>query len=520
MHYLIPLIELVIVALGGMFTFTRQAQMLQQNSYFPSRYLKWLREEMHLRKQILHLLFFATAILLFFFGGSIAMISYSSFMLIFKIVRAKYLQKNSIKPLVYTARVKRQYLTLGVLYLLIIALDVVFPNPVFPVLIVLFSYMPYFSVLLIRLINAPIENSFTKWYINDAKKMLRSHPNLKVIGVTGSYGKTSTKYVLAEFLSQKYNVLYTPASFNTPLGVVRTIREKLRPETQIFIAEMGAKNVGDIKEICDIVAPDMGVITSVGPQHLETFKTIENVASTKFELADAVKQKDGKVFLNLDNEYINAKAESYPTVGYGSNADISFKNVSYSPSGAGFDITYPNGEIHISTKLLGLHNVSNITAAAAVSLELGIKPQDIAFAAARLSPVSHRLELKPFLGGATLLDDAYNANPVGCIEAVNVLGQFEGFKKIIVTPGLVELGDKEYEYNYNLGMAAAEKCDVIILVGEKRAIPMKKAAEDKGFGGALHVVESFAAAMNILRGICDRETAVLIENDLPDNYSK
>jgi len=519
MSYLL-LAEIFLVALGGMFTFTRQAQMLQQNSYFPSRYFKWLREDMHLRKQLLHFLFFATAILLFLFGGKVAMIVYSSCMLIFKASRARSLQKRSIKPLVYTARVKRQYLTLGVIYALLIALSLVFDSKWISLLIIILSYMPYISVLLVRALNAPIENAFVKWYIADAKRMLKSHTGLKVIGITGSYGKTSTKYILAELLAQKYNVLYTPASFNTPLGVVRTIREKLRPETQIFIAEMGAKNIGDIKEICDIVHPDTGIITSVGPQHLDTFKSVENVATTKFELADAVKAKGGEVFLNSDNEYIKAKAPDYPHVSYGSDASVSFKNLTYSPSGAQFDILYDGGEFHVSTKLLGKHFVSNITAAAAVALSLGVKPQDITFAATRLKPISHRLELKPFLGGATLLDDAYNANPVGCIEAVNVLGQFDGFKKVIVTPGLVELGDKEYEYNYNLGAAAAETCDIIILVGEQRAVPMKKAAEDKDFGGELHVVGSFAAAMDILRGICSKDTVVLIENDLPDNYSK
>ena len=519
MNYLL-LAEIFLVALGGMFTFTRQAQMLQQNSYFPSRYWEWLREEMHLRKQLLHLLFFATSVVLFLFGGSVAMIVYSSGMLVFKILRAGHLQKKSIKPLVYTARVKRQYLTLGVIYALLIALSLVFDSKWISLLIIILSYMPYIAVLLVRTLNAPMENAFVKWYINDAKRKLRSHSNIKVIGITGSYGKTSTKYVLAELLSQKYNVLFTPASFNTPLGVVRTIRESLRPETQIFIAEMGAKNLGDIKEICDIVSPDIGIITSVGPQHLDTFKSVENVSKTKFELADAVKTKGGQVFLNLDNEHIEKKSGDYPAVGYGSKGEVYFKNLTYSPSGARFDVVYDGGEFHISTKLLGKHFVSNITAAAAVALSLGVKPQDISFAAAKLKPVSHRLELKPFLSGSTLLDDAYNANPVGCIEAVNVLGQFEGFKKIIVTPGLVELGDKEYEYNYNLGVAAAETCDVIILVGEQRAIPMKKAAEDKNFGGELHVVESFAAAMDILRGICTKETAVLIENDLPDNYSK
>ena len=519
MQYLF-LAEILLVALGGMFTFTRQAQMLQQNSYFPSRYYKWLQEEMHPRKQLLHFLFFSAAVLLFTFGGSETMIAYSSSMLIFKILRARHLQKKSIKPLVYTARVKRQYLTLGVIYALLIVLSLVFESKIIPLAIIIFSYMPYLAVLLVRTLNAPIENAFVKWYISDAKKKLKSHPNLKVIGITGSYGKTSTKYVLAELLSQKYNLLYTPASFNTPLGVVRTIRESLRPETQIFIAEMGAKKVGDIKEICDIVSPDMGVITSVGPQHLDTFKSIENVSATKFELADEVKKKGGKVFLNIDNEYIKEKANRYPTVSYGEAGDVYFKNLTYSPSGAQFDIVHSGGEFHVSTKLLGRHFVSNITAAAAVALSLGVKPQDIAFAAAKLKPVEHRLQLKSFLGGAILLDDAYNANPVGCIEAVTVLGQFEGFKKVIVTPGLVELGEKEYECNYNLGVAAAETCDVIILVGEQRAIPMKTATEDKNFGGELYVVESFVAAMNILREICTRETVVLIENDLPDNYSK
>ncbi len=515
----ITLAELIVVALGGIFAFTRQAQMLQQNSYFASRYLKWLKEELTVGKIVINTVLLVAAIALFILNGYLMLI-FAVIITLGRVLRAKALQKKSIKPLVYTQRVKRQYITLCAMFSLLILLELIFPISIFGAVAIALAFLPYLSVLIVRFINAPLENAITAWYINDAKKMLKSHTNLKVIGITGSYGKTSTKYILASLLEQKYNVLYTPASFNTPLGVVRTVRENLRPETQIFISEMGAKNIGDIKEICDIVNPDLGIITSVGPQHLDTFRTVQNVSATKFELADAVKNKGGRVFLNTDNEYIKEKFQNYNSISYGEKGDVYFKNVSYSPRGAEFDIVYSDGEIHITTKLLGLHFVSNITAAAAVALELGVKPVDIAFAAARLKPVSHRLELKPFIGGACLLDDAYNANPVGCIEAVNVLGQFEGFRKVIVTPGLVELGEKEYEYNYNLGATAAETCDVIILVGKMRAVPLEKAAKDKGFGGELHIVTSFAEAMQILKGICNNQTVVLIENDLPDNYSK
>ena len=139
-------------------------------------------------------------------------------------------------------------------------------------------------------------------YVKDARRILESMPGLTVIGITGSYGKTSTKNFLHSLLSVKYNVLMTPESYNTTMGVVRTVRERLRPTHQVFIVEMGAKNPGDIREICDLVRPKYGMITSIGEQHLETFKTLDNIIKTKFELADAIPRRD--CLLNLDNRYI------------------------------------------------------------------------------------------------------------------------------------------------------------------------------------------------------------------------
>ena len=507
-----------IAFLGGLFSLTRQAQMLQQNSYYPSRYIKWLKGE-KCGLTVFSLLVCLLLVLFLFLKWGIALLILSVISTAFKISRARRLQKKSIKKLVYTARVKRQYATLTVLLIGMFLLGV-FVSAYFFIPGLALSFMPAVSILLVRTLNAPLERMVSNYFISDAKRLLKSHQNLKVIGITGSYGKTSTKYILVEILSEKFNCLFTPQSFNTPLGVVRTVRENLRADTNVFITEMGAKNVGDIKEICDIASPDVAVITSVGPQHLDTFKSIENVTKTKFELADSVLKKGGKIFLNTDNEYIKAKSKGYPHTSYGVTGDVSYKNVNYTKSGVEFDVENGEVTVHIVTKLLGIHNVENITAAVAVALSLGVSPRDIEFAARKLKPISHRLEMKKFIGGALLLDDAYNANPVGSIEAVNVLGSFEGYKKIIVTPGLVELGEKEYECNYNLGRAASKEADVIILVGKMRAVPLKAACDDAGYEKELHIVDAFSDALEILKQKADDKTVILIENDLPDNYSK
>lgn len=509
-------ISFLCYALGGVIGTTRQMQMLQQNSYFPSRYFKWIKESWDLKRTLY--IVFALIIWFLISLNHFLFIAVSFIYLAVKTLNAGKCQKKSIKPLHFTARIKRLYTTES-LIVLALAVGSVFVEPILQVLLVL-CFCPPLLLMVARTINAPMEKTLGLLYINDAKRKLKSHNNLTVIGITGSYGKTSTKYILAELLQRKYNVLFTPASFNTPFGVVRTIREGLRPETGIFIAEMGAKNIGDIKEICDIANPDYGIITSVGPQHLETFKSIKNVTKTKFELADAVIKNGGKIFLNSDNQYIVEKAKELPHISFGKQGDTCYKNVTYTENGAEFDIVKGETEIHIKTKLLGMHNVVNITAAAALALELGVKPTDIAFAASRLKPVSHRLEMKSFINGSVLLDDAYNANPSGSIEAVNVLGGFKGRHKVIVTPGLIELGDKEYECNYNLGAAAAKTCDTIILVGKKRSVPMKNAADDLKFNGTVLVVSSFREAMEYLTANAKKDWVVLFENDLPDNYTK
>ncbi len=510
------------------FSLTRQMQMFQQNSYFPSRYIAWLKEN-EKRGFFYRIAFFVLYALLALKNGE-AVLVLSAALLIYtlvSVIKSIRLQKKAIIPLKFTARVKRTYAVLCVLAFLMAAVQfLLLKNGDYWALSVnvLFAIFPYMTVFLLWALLYPVEKAITKHYLKDAKRILASYGGrLKVIGVTGSFGKTGTKMILTAMLKEKYNVLTTPKNFNTTMGVVRTVREYLEPQTEIFVCEMGAKKTGDIKEICDLVHPDLGLITTVGPQHLDTFGDVSNVFSTKFELFDSVKEKGGDLFTCGDCEEIKNNAAGMDVIFYGTNKDYDFyaDNVVCSARGETFDLHLKGETVEITTKLLGNHNVQNIVGAAAVAYSLGVTPAQIKFAVSRLTAPEHRLEIKRYANGSTLIDDAYNSNPVGCLEACRVLAHFAPMKRVIITPGLVELGEEEYKHNRRLGEVAAECADVIILVGIKRSEPIKEGSLSAGFDqNNLFVEATFMDAYNKFLEFADQNTAVLIENDLPDNYLK
>ncbi len=514
---------LIISSLSAIFSLTQHLQMLQQSSYYPSRYFGWLKGNYNkpfLKDAILYLIISVLGLFKFYRIGCLVALIF----LLKNLKKSRKIQKKSIKPLVFTDRVKRIYLTAALLFLILIALYILMPATIIgrfaTTVFLVLCYVPPLLTFALWGITLPIEKRISKYYVDDAKKILASRPDLKIIGITGSYGKTTTKFILTRILSEKFNVVCTPHSYNTPMGVVKTVRTMLKPQTQIFVCEMGAKNIGDIKEICDIASPDFGLITSVGPQHLETFKSLDNVFATKFELADAVKAKGGAVFVNGDSKEISARiGEGFITYGTDKKFDFCGKNLSYGKNGSEFTVTLGGKKVKFTTKLLGLHSIIDIIGAVSLAYTLGVGVSDLQYAVASLKPTEHRLELKPFKNGSLLIDDAYNSNPEGCLEAVRVLGSFDGMKKVIVTPGLVELGDKEYECNYALGKEAAKNCDIIILVGTNRSKPMQDAVRESGFSEEnLFVTASFKEAMEIYSQFADNNTVVLFENDLPDNY--
>ena len=464
-----------------------------------------------------------------------------------------YVPRQAKKKFVVTDRVKRLFVTYVILSFLILVLPYIIfgafrrsyqdlspeaglAGAFISMMITVIMMVLYIGLLpllpaLANLINKPIENRISRWYIDDAVRMIKEHGDLRIIGITGSFGKTSVKYYLTTLLSESFSVLMTPESYNTPMGIVRTIREHLKPTHEIFVCEMGARHLHDIKEITDIVHPDDGIVTSIGYQHLETFHSLENIISTKYELLDAVDEKEkaeGKQegkhlkFVNGDNEIIRANMK-YPdaiTYGLSDGNDYQAKDVQVSGAGTSFTVTAPSGETaEFTTRLVGRHNVENIVGAIAAANSLGVPMKKLVMAVRRLVSVPHRLELTKH-GNVSILDDAYNSNPNGAKVALETLSLFEGSVKILVTPGMVELGEKEAEYNEEFGKQAAAVCDYIILVGQKNSADIERGALGAGFDKErIFTKSSFKEASELMYEIdAGKEKVILLENDLPDNY--
>ena len=443
--------------------------------------------------------------------------------------------KKFKKPFVYTARVKRMLTTFFILIALIftaaffsadrvhIGGDTRFTNNLPFIIIGSALYLTPILVPLSNIINKPIEKAVQNHYINDAKRMLDDMPSLHKVGITGSYGKTSMKFYLSELLGSQYETLKTPESFNTPMGVTITIRRDLRPTHEYFICEMGARRVREINELCEIAHPHDGIITSVGPQHLETFKSVENVLNTKFELADSVQASGGKIYLNGDNELIRSKAPQYKNaVLYGLHESCHYRgsDVSVSDKGTEFTVTAPDGSsCRYTTKLLGEHSVQNLLGAIAYCHGTGIALEKLVIPVRKIAAVPHRLQLLDKGGGLTFIDDAYNSNPSGCRAALNVLGLFDACR-ILVTPGMVELGEKQHELNREFGSEAAKVCDYIALVGKKQTEPIFEGIQNADFDmSRVFVCDTLGEALGKVRSIVtDKKKIVLLENDLPDNY--
>ncbi|MBQ3622108.1 MAG: UDP-N-acetylmuramoyl-tripeptide--D-alanyl-D-alanine ligase [Bacteroidaceae bacterium] len=432
-------------------------------------------------------------------------------------------RKGYKTPLVFTDRVKRLFTTALLLYAITLLLSSFFfmeHVAKAAALLLLFSNA---VVLLANVVNTPLEKAINRYYYNDAKKIIRSNKGLIVIGVTGSYGKTSTKNYLASILASKYNVLVTPGNYNTLLGVVRTIREHLRPYHQVFIVEMGAKQRGDIKEICDLVCPSIGIVTAVGEMHLETFKCVENIQKTKFELINAL-PADGVGIMNVDSLLLRSYEGPLGvcrkiTYSVDAPSDYKAENVRYGATGVTFSLS--GKERTYETRLLGAGNLLNILASVVAADLLDVPLQKQKNAIARLQPVEHRLSMRTG-GGITVLDDAYNSNPMGAAMALDVLRNFNvgsDNKRIVITPGFVEMGSRQYAANKELGTRIASSCDYVIVVNETNREAIAEGLAAAGMKTEnIFLADTLNMAHAKLSSILKVGDVVLYENDLPDNF--
>lgn len=510
--------------------------MLQQNVYDFKRYSSWMNNHVN---RVLPWVEFAPlvpVIIIAFWQVStlviwiavVITISVQSY-LAFKLRNQR--KKNTKKPLVLTARVKRLIMTIIFIHLIIIitTLGFVFVAgnmAIIPLVLLVLTASEYYLVLLANIINKPVESAIRNRFINEARQIVKDSKHLTVIGITGSYGKTSAKNIVATLLGDERQVLMTPESYNTPMGLTITARTLLKPIHDVFIAEMGAYKLGEIRELCEIVYPKHGILTSIGPQHLESFGSIENVQRTKFELIESL-PSDGLAILNRDDELIRTYniQNNCQQIWYGiEQEDVLYRasDIQFDTTGMSFTVTQTQtGENAIfTTKLLGRHNIYNLLAAVALGHQMGLSFDILQKSTRKVQPVAHRLEMKK-QGNITIIDDAFNANPVGTKMALEVLGRMPGHR-VVITPGMIELGEQQAQLNFLYGTYMKETTDVVILVGPKQTEPIQSGLASVHYPtDNIYVVQNIYEAFETMRRIVGTQKAfVLLANDLPDSFNE
>jgi UDP-N-acetylmuramoyl-tripeptide--D-alanyl-D-alanine ligase len=534
--------------IGACIRIYRQTHYYQLEEYMSRRYLRWLafdRTRWLPNKPMIA--WFVGAALGFMLSewasaivpGTIALISAGVAVWPPRIVEVK-------KPFRRTARATRS-LIIGFIFATIfsiLALIVTNALPLGSLANLRFSAAGFFGLLIFlaapfilivsNILMTPVEALFRRRFIQQAREVLAEiHPT--VIGITGSYGKTSTKVYLAQILSGRYRVLATPKSYNTLMGVSLTINNQLAGDYSIeyFITEMGAYVEGEIAEICDLTQPMIGVVVEVGPQHLERFGSLENTAKAKYEIIKGL-PPDGVGVFNWDNPFVREMYERRnpqtrlavsktinPSEAPENGPRFIASNIQESLDGLRFNvIDVQTAESQpFATVLLGQHNVTNILLATAVAVHEGMSLKDVARRVQQIEPAESRLVRQKTEQGITIINDAYSANPVGAKEALRVLGMHTGGKRLLITPGMVELGILMESENRKLGETAAQYASDVILVGTSRIEPIKAGLLDAGFPAErLQVVDTLAESVNWYKTHLQSGDTVLFLNDLPDTY--
>jgi len=498
---------------------TRCLTIIQQKNYKSEKNSKTIRKE----KTLFFIFCFSAGLILAFLAYFKLWLPTATLILIITLFLAGWLaniNKNAKLPLKYTNRAIRlaiaYYIVLiGVLYLIFILAKSVY------VVFLSFILLALNTVLLnvVNVLVSLFENLNNQKYIKKATLQLAASPIYK-IGITGSYGKTSVKNILAQMLAQKYKVLSTPENYNTPLGICRTLQGQNLNNFDIFIAEMGARYKGDIKELAQIVRPNASIITGIAPQHLATFKSIENIVKEKGELAQATLEY---CVFDADNPYskdiIKRSSCKSGTVSISDNtgAQVFAKNIRFDNNTTYFDIEFIDKTriANCATLLLGAHNITNILLAATLAKFLGVEAAALKKAIASLAPVPHRLQLAPNSRGITIIDDTYNANLEGVKSAYKALELFEG-RKVVFAQGIADAGKLSAKINIEVGKLLAEVADIVMLTGSNSTY-IEQGLLQNGFNASrIYRYASFKEAKENFSKVLAKGDVFLLQNDLID----
>jgi UDP-N-acetylmuramoyl-tripeptide--D-alanyl-D-alanine ligase len=522
-----------LVALAGFLVFAARRlltylHIFQQEEYDGPRFLRWLVHSGAFDRRL------SLAIVAIFIAQLILGTSASDWVFPLAVgvlcVAAAAVERdprnNAKKPLAMTARAKRIYAVTFVLLLAVgIGAALVTDNAL--VWLIPVQLVPV-ALVIGTLLLMPSETRVQRRYWQEAHDTLHRLDPI-VVAVTGSYGKTSVKHILGHVLETAAPTLITPGSVNTAMGIARIIREQLRPHHRYLVVEMGAYGIGSIARLCALTPPKLGIITAIGKAHYERFKTLDAVARAKFELAEAAHANGGAAIVASDTlqfewprQYVEAHRDRVVTVGPEPDANLAIHALRQEPDGIVADIAWRGRIYQLKAPLFGEHQGRNIALAFGAACNLGLTPEDV-IASLRSTPqIAHRLEVKRQGDGAIVIDDAYNSNPVGFASALELLDVLKppGGRRILVTPGMVELGAAHQEEHEKIGRLAAEHVDVLVAVAPQRVEPLANAFKAAAPEREIVPCAGFAEARQWLDKNLAGHDVVLIENDLPDLYER
>jgi len=486
----------------------------QLHMYYLSDTIKSLSFDM-LETFLIEIIIFFNFLFIFLDNKNFIYVSLFIFFVLALTFCFKFKEKKQKNKLVFTKRFIRFFvlffiLNVGLLTILTIFL---YKTRYFGLIFINFLFYSFLMFIFSHFLILPFENFIKNYYIKKAREKLKKCKNLKVICITGSYGKTSVKNFIYDILKTKYKVCVSPNSYNTQMGITKVILNNLNLNDEFLVLEMGADRLHDINNLCKIVKPDFSVITGVTNQHLKTFKTFENIVKTKFELIENTKDK-GMVILNAENKITNdfykqTNKEKYLV---GKESNFCAQNIKCTLFGTKFNLVNDKEKMLISTKLLGKHNVLNLLLSSKLATLLGFSLEEIKIAIENIEQVNHRLNLIKS-NGRFILDDSFNANCEGVKHAIEVLKTHCG-KKIVITAGIVELGKDAYKENYKLGKLLKDIDYVIITNYVNRNAILDGLKKSKN----VFLVENLNEAMIKLKDIFFEGDCVLFLNDLPDTY--
>ena len=504
----------------------------QQEEYDGRRFLSWVRCNAAIDRV-------ATLIVVvsLLAGLSVEPLGSGQFAVLIALMVSIFLSRNALnqskKALVMTARVKRIFMVYMVVsFVLYLALTLMLHgyhasvdfNIVIVALPALMLQLAPITLVLAKGLLDPQEKAVQAKFRHEAEEKLKSL-SPRIVAITGSFGKTSAKHILDHILSAAQPTLATPGSVNTIMGITRVIREQLKPEHKFFIVEMGAYGPGSIAKLCAFTPPELGLITAVGAAHYERFKSLDVVAQAKFELAEDTFSRGGRMIVSADaidaellEDRIKVVPGDYTLVGKG--RDIQLSNLAMTKEGLRLTIAIKGEEDQIvDVPLYGRHQADNIVLSIAAARALDV-PWSVIRAALRSMPqIKHRVEVSMRTGSITTINDAYNSNPIGFVAALEVLDSLknEAGRRILVTPGMVELGTRHDEDHAMVGKKAAELADIILAVTPERMPSFVEAVIQEDKAQLLQFATQDEAEVWVKDNVTVLDV-VLFENNLPDLY--